>query len=160
MSFQIFLGAEQQAGLEKMRLDFLVWKDKSSKHMEEHVRRIKSFFLLRTSPAGQSLPITPTPPTPPLVVDLCRLVHQQQPSSQMHRPPHIRHSFYRLAVTHRIKQPLWFPCQPWVAHPSRTSRNHQTRASWCVVNRHTAESFSLSSLPPLQATPHAIVTAA
>jgi hypothetical protein len=35
MPFQIFLGAEQLARLEKIRLDFLVWKDKFSKHMEE-----------------------------------------------------------------------------------------------------------------------------
>jgi len=156
MSFQIFLGAEQQARLEKMRLDFLVWKNKSSKQMEGHMR---SFSLPRTCPASQSLPITPTPPAPPSVVDMCRSVHQQPPSSQMHRPPHIRCSFHRLVAKHRIKQLLWFPCQPRVAHPSHTSRNRQTWASRCAVNHHAAESFSLSSLPLSLATPHAIVTA-
>jgi hypothetical protein len=159
MSFQIFLGAKQQARLEKMRLDFLVWKDKSSKQMEEHMRRIKNFSPPHTFPASQSPPITPTPPAPSSVVDLCRSVHQQPLSSQMYRSPHIRRSFHRLAIKHRIKQLLWFPCQPRVAHSSRTSRNHQTRPSRCTVNHHTAESFSLSSFPPLQVTPHAIVTA-
>jgi hypothetical protein len=126
-----------------MRLDFLVWKDNSSKQMEEQMRRIKSFSPPRTSPVSQSPPITPTPPAPPLVVERCRSVHQQPLSSQMHRPPYIRHSFHRLVVK----------------HPSRTSRNHQTRASRCAVNHHAAESFSLSSLLPSLATPHAIVTA-
>jgi hypothetical protein len=50
MSFQIFLGAGQQARLEKMRLDYLVWKDKSSKQMEEHMRRIKALFGLQIRP--------------------------------------------------------------------------------------------------------------
>jgi hypothetical protein len=65
MSFQIFLSAEQQARLEKMRLDFLVWKDKFSKQIEK-----------RPSPASQSPPIKPTPLAPPSVVDLYRSVHQ------------------------------------------------------------------------------------
>jgi hypothetical protein len=58
MSFQIFLNEEQQARLEKMRsTKFLTCKDKSSKLMEEHMRRIKSSSPPRTSPASQSLPI-------------------------------------------------------------------------------------------------------
>jgi hypothetical protein len=112
MPFQIFLGVEQQARLEKMQLDFLVWKDKFSKQMEEHMRRIKSFSPPCPSSASQSLPITPIPPAPPSVVDLCCSVHQQPPLSQMHQPPHIRRSFHRLALKHRIKQPIWFPRQP------------------------------------------------
>jgi hypothetical protein len=116
MSFQIFLGAEQQARVEMMRLDFLVWKDKSSKQMEEHMRRIKSFSPLCNSPASKSPPITPAPPAPPSVVDLCRSVHQQPLSPQMHRPPHIRPSFHRLSVKHRIKQPLWSSSSPPQPH--------------------------------------------
>jgi hypothetical protein len=66
MSFQFFLNEEQQARLEKMRSEFLAWKDESSKRIEEHMRRIKSSSTSRTSPASQSLPITPTSLTAPI----------------------------------------------------------------------------------------------
>jgi hypothetical protein len=60
MSFQIFLSAEQQAKLEKMRSGFLAWNVKFTKKMEEHMRKIKSWFPPRPSPTSQSLLITPT----------------------------------------------------------------------------------------------------
>jgi hypothetical protein len=58
MSFQSFWNEEKQARLEKMRSEFLVWKDESSKRMEEIRKRIESFSPPRTSPTSQSLPKT------------------------------------------------------------------------------------------------------
>jgi hypothetical protein len=45
-----------------MRSEFLVWKEKANKKMEEHMRKIESFSPPCPAPASQSLPIMPTPP--------------------------------------------------------------------------------------------------
>jgi hypothetical protein len=57
MSSQLFWNEEEQARLEKMRSEFLVWKDESSKRMEELMKRIKSFSPPRTSPTSQAPPM-------------------------------------------------------------------------------------------------------
>jgi hypothetical protein len=62
MSSQFSWNEEEQAMLEKTRSEFLVWKDESSKWMEELMKRIKSFSPPRTSPTSQAPPIQPTPP--------------------------------------------------------------------------------------------------
>jgi hypothetical protein len=61
MSFQFFWNEEDQAKIEKMRSEFLVWKEKANKKMEEHMRKIESFSPPCPAPASQSLLITPTP---------------------------------------------------------------------------------------------------
>jgi hypothetical protein len=110
MSFKIFLGAEQQARLEKMRLDFLVWKDKFSKQMEE-----------RPSPASQSPPITPTPPATTVTKKRKKRVIG---ATKIH--PHRR----------PIKAPSTGRRS---AHLSRKFRKHRTQPSKrAVINSHLA----------------------
>jgi len=55
-----FWNEEERARLDKMRSEFLVYKEEASKRMEEIRKRIESFSPPCTSPASQSLPITPT----------------------------------------------------------------------------------------------------
>jgi hypothetical protein len=61
MFFQFFLSVEQQAKIENTWLEFLVWKEKSNKKMEEHIRKIVSFSPPCPFPASQSLLITLIP---------------------------------------------------------------------------------------------------
>jgi hypothetical protein len=42
-----------------MQSEFIAWKEKSNKKMEEHMRKIESFSIPSPAPASQSLPITP-----------------------------------------------------------------------------------------------------
>jgi hypothetical protein len=53
-----FWNEEEQARLDKMRSEFLVYKEEASKRMEKIGKRIESFSPPRTSPGNQSLPIT------------------------------------------------------------------------------------------------------
>jgi hypothetical protein len=56
-----FWNEEEQVRLDKMRLEFLAYKE-ASKRMEEIRKRIESFSPPHTSPASQAPPIQPTPP--------------------------------------------------------------------------------------------------
>jgi len=58
MSSRFFRNEEERARWEKLWLEFLAWKEESSKRMEEIRKRIESFYPPRTSPTSQSLPIT------------------------------------------------------------------------------------------------------
>jgi hypothetical protein len=60
-SFKFFWNEDEQAKIEKMQSEFIVWKEKFNKKMEEHMRKIESFYTPSPAPASQSLPITPTP---------------------------------------------------------------------------------------------------
>jgi galactokinase len=60
-SFKFLWNEDERAKIEKMQSEFIVWKEKSNKKMEEHMRNIESFYTPSPAPASQSLPITPTP---------------------------------------------------------------------------------------------------
>jgi hypothetical protein len=53
-----FWNEEERARVDKMRLEFLAYKEEASKRMGEIRKRIESFSPPRTSPASQFLPIT------------------------------------------------------------------------------------------------------
>jgi hypothetical protein len=53
-----FWNEEERARLDKMRSEFLAYKEEASKRMEEIRKRVESFSPPRTSPVSQSLPLT------------------------------------------------------------------------------------------------------
>jgi len=55
-----FWNEEERARLDKMRSEFLAYKEEASKRMEEIRKKIESFSPPRTSPASQASHITPT----------------------------------------------------------------------------------------------------
>jgi len=54
-----FRNEEERARWEKLRSEFLTYKEEASKRMEEIRKRIESFSPPRTSPASQASHITP-----------------------------------------------------------------------------------------------------
>jgi hypothetical protein len=60
-SFKFFWNEDERAKIEKIQLEFIMWKEKSNKKIEEHMRKIESFSTPSPAPASQSFPITPAP---------------------------------------------------------------------------------------------------
>jgi hypothetical protein len=116
-----FWNEEERARLDKMRSEFLAYKEEASKRMEEIRKRIESFSPPRTSLASQAPPLTPTPPAATItkkrkkrVVEVTK-IHQQRHST---KPPSIGRKS---------------------AHLSRKFRRHQTQPSKrAVINSRRA----------------------